>query len=336
LAERREQWDGMNPPGALNGASIAARKRALLVLAEHRQSLQAKLRHHGHVKSRYEDLFLVTLLARLERDWLTQPLAPSHESHGLIAGDERRPYSGVAEWAQPWGVPFLATLQADLYHLEDSVNRLGNWLPPRPRMAAEHRARERLERITAELGEGHERGPAVEARAGEEAGETEGGSAGPSPMRVGAIAATVVATAGVLASLVFVAPNSDNDARHSVGASRGTEAPRPPLTVHAAEAQHARKGSGTRGARHEARSKRGQRTEAGQPGTPATPQEAAQSVPVSEDVSAPAPAPTQVAATAPPPSSEPVTPAPSPAPSQGQGVASKATGGCPPEFGFEC
>ena len=326
----------MNPGRVLNGASIAARKQALLLLAEHRQALRAKLRHHGHVKSRYEDLFLVTLLARLERDWLTQPLAPTHESRGPIATDEPRSYSGVAEWAQPWGVAFLATLQAELYHLEESVKRLGNWLPPRPRMAAENRARERLERITADLEEGHVRASAVEAAAAEGEAERETGSAGPSPMRVGAIAATVVAAAGVLVGLVFVAPGSDNEARHSVGMSRGTEAPRPPLTVHAAEAQHGRQGSGTRSARHEARRKGGQPTEAGQPGTPATPQEPAQSVAVSADVSAPAPAPTSAAATAPPPTSEPATPAPSPTPSQEQGGGSEGGSGCPPEFGFEC
>jgi hypothetical protein len=331
LAERREQLNGVSPRRAWDEASIAARKRAFLLLWKHRMSLRAERRHHGHLKSRYEALFLITLLARLERDLLTQPLPASREPQRPTASDDQRLELGVAAWAQPWGVAFLTALNSDLYHLEEAVNRLGKWLPPRPRLAAERSARERLERIEAEVVEGSARAPAVEAP-GERATEKERGSAAPSATKVASIAAALVATAGAVAGLVFVASNAGN-VGHPPSVPRRTEAPRPPVTVPPLEAQ-ARQGREPRGAGHQAPGKGAQPNEAGRSATPATVQEAPQSVPVSAEVSAPAPAP--AAEPAPSPAPQPVSSPPNPAPSQEQSSASQQGGGCPPEFGYEC
>ena len=334
MAERREQLNGVNPRRALDDTSIAARKQAFLLLWKRRTSLRAELRQHGHLKGRYEDLFLITLLARLERDWLTQPLPSSRGPRGPRAGDGERLELGVAEWAQPWGVAFLTALHSDLYNLEEAVKRLGKWLPPRPRMAAERRARERLERIEAELEEGSARVAAVEGATGERATEKEKGAAGPSATRVAATAATLVAAAAAVAGLLLVTSNSDNGVKPSASARRGTEASPPPVTLPAI-AVHGRHRPAKLGAGHEARGTGGPPSAVAPPTAPPV-QQAAQSVPVSAGVSAPTPAPSPTVESTPPPAPQPVSTTPSPAPTQDQGASTQGGGGCPPEFGFDC
>ena len=60
-------------PGRRSHPSDATRKRAFLLLEGERRSLAAELRPLWRLRGRYEDLSLVMMLARLQRDCLSQP-----------------------------------------------------------------------------------------------------------------------------------------------------------------------------------------------------------------------------------------------------------------------
>src|SRR5687767_3456492 len=89
-------------------SSAVTRKRTFLLLEGERRSVAAHLRPAWRPRGRYEDLNLVIMLARLERDWLGQRLA---------------------DWAMPWGAAPRTKLEADIDHTADALKRLGRWLP---------------------------------------------------------------------------------------------------------------------------------------------------------------------------------------------------------------
>ncbi len=99
------------------------------------ESSAAQLCPPWRPRGRYEDLSLALMLARLERDWLSQ-------SGRRLAG-----------WAMPWGAAPRAKLEADIGHLDGALKRLGRWLPRRSIAMAECNARQRVAAITVELGE---------------------------------------------------------------------------------------------------------------------------------------------------------------------------------------
>src|SRR3954470_9974476 len=109
-------------------SSLAARKRAFLLLDRERASLKARLRAWWHPLGRYEDLCLITMLIRMERDWLTQPTPRLRE--GDRQGDGDMTGRGGAEWAGPWRLAPMTRLDADARRFERALGRWGKWLSP--------------------------------------------------------------------------------------------------------------------------------------------------------------------------------------------------------------
>ena len=138
-------------PGRRSHPSDATKKRAFLLLEGKRRSLAAELRPLWRLKGRYEDLSLVMMLARLQRDCLSQPR--SRLDGGVhLQGDGDQPAPRLADWAQPWGAAPRMKLETDLGHVDGALRGLGRWLSARTVAKAQDRARERLEAITANLG----------------------------------------------------------------------------------------------------------------------------------------------------------------------------------------
>src|SRR5436190_14549187 len=129
------------------GIAIEKRKRAFLLAEGHRKSLMAWVRGRRLPKGRYETLVLITMLARLQRDWLLQS-----EPRPARDQDEERVVRECAFWARPWGIAFLVDLGSELDRLEQAVKASARWLPPRARARAQEGARQRFESIAAEIG----------------------------------------------------------------------------------------------------------------------------------------------------------------------------------------
>ena len=103
---------------------LVARRRAFLLLEAHRESLAARLQRRVRIRRRYEDLCLVKMVTRLQRDYLSQPRPP--ESRPSRDGDVVE--YGIAEWARPWGPTFLLQFQADLNVFDLKLKSSRRWM----------------------------------------------------------------------------------------------------------------------------------------------------------------------------------------------------------------
>ncbi len=130
-------------PGA-EGPAVVARRRVFLLLETDRESLRAQLRRRVRVRRRYEDLCLVKMVTRLQRDYLSQPSPGTEPSPGGVGGEY-----GIADWARPWGPTFLLQFQADLNVFDLKLKSSRRWLSATTQRRAEDRAAERFASITA-------------------------------------------------------------------------------------------------------------------------------------------------------------------------------------------
>lgn len=281
-------------------SSDAATKRAFLLLEDERRSLAAQLRPPWRPSGRYEDLSLVVMLARLERDWLGQRLA---------------------DWARPWGTAPRTKLEAEIDHLGKALRRIGRWLPTRMLARADGRARDRAAAIATKLEE-----PGVWGSASEGPAPTAPRLGPPSRTRVALIAGLCLLAAG-LGAVVLAAPQR-GDAPDSAGLGPAAGAGRDPGSPEV----HIPRGSGQGGP--------GRGQLASRPGraktqSSARAQRSAQSaLAVPEAAPAPhVPAPAAQPVAAPQPAPGPV---PAGSPSSSASSQAKGGGGCPPEFGYEC
>jgi hypothetical protein len=129
---------------AAEDAPALARRRAVLVLEEHRETLADQLQRRVRVRRRYEDLCLVKMVTRLQRDYLSQPTPEAKPSLGGADGEYE-----VADWARPWGQTFLLQFQADLHAYDLKLKTSRRWLSSATQRKAEARAAERFASITA-------------------------------------------------------------------------------------------------------------------------------------------------------------------------------------------
>lgn len=125
-------------------APDVAKRRALLVLEAHRETLAARLQRRVRVRRRYEDLCLVKMVTHLQRDYLSQPTPGAKPSPG---GTEVEYV--IADWARPWGPTFLLRFQADLDGFDLKLKASRRWLSAASQRKAEVRAAERFASITA-------------------------------------------------------------------------------------------------------------------------------------------------------------------------------------------
>jgi Helix-hairpin-helix motif len=123
---------------------VAARRRVFLLLETHREELGVQVRRRVRVQRRYEDLCLIKMVTRLERDYLTQPLPGAGASPGVV-----RSAYGIADWAKPWGQTFLLQFQADLNVFDTKLKSSRRWLSAATQGRAEALAAERFASITA-------------------------------------------------------------------------------------------------------------------------------------------------------------------------------------------
>ena len=326
-------------PGPRDGySSLAARKRAFLILDRERASLKARLRAWWHPAGRYEDLCLITMLTRLERDWLTQPTprlrGSDRQGDGEIMG------RGIAEWAGQWRLAPMTRLDADARRFERALGRLGKWLSAPAVAGAERSARERLERISSELEE-RDRGRAVvPVVATDGHGEKARMISARSRIRMAAAFGVLAAAAvGVL-----VASHTRSGPGASALAPSGVPN-RPALLGVGTGGRRAAGGSRAGDAAYRSVRQGRHPHDRGRPqatphrthakttvvSTPVAP--APQAAPPPEWAPAPVsaePAPASEPASAPQAPDLPGSPAPSKAESAGGG------GSCPPEFGYEC
>ena len=123
-----------------------ARRRAFLLLEAHREALAAWVRRRVlvRVRKRYENLRLVKMVTRLQRDYLRQPAPGATPSRGGTDVED-----GVADWARPWGATFLLQFQADLSGFDLKLKSSGRWLSATTQRWAETRAAKRFASITA-------------------------------------------------------------------------------------------------------------------------------------------------------------------------------------------
>ncbi len=135
--------NGAEGPG-VEASGVVARRRVFLLLEAHRESLGAQLRRRVRVRWRYEDLCLVKMVTRLQRDYLIQPSPGTTPSPG--ASDSEY---GIADWARPWGPAFLLQFQADLNVFDLKLKGSRRWLSVTTQRRAEDRAAERFAAITA-------------------------------------------------------------------------------------------------------------------------------------------------------------------------------------------
>jgi hypothetical protein len=320
----RDEDPGATPAPGRVDSSDATKKRLFLLLDRERSSLTAQLRPSWRLRGRYEDLSLVMMLARLERDWLSQPKPHlSGGDHPKGHGDQ--PGHWLADWAKGWGAAPRMKLDADIGRVDRALKGLGRWLSGRMVARAEGRARERLEAITTEM-EG--RDPQARAQAPRRAARKTRGFERPSHTRVAAIAGLFLLAAG--AGAFLFASHTRSGPQDSVSRPSAMEGVRQhPGTLYA----HIQEGSGQR-SRRAAQSA----IPPGHPGTQGSAQArsrgAGQSAPVASEIAPPAPEPAPV----PQPAAAP-QPAPAPAPPSSTSSQTKTAGGgagCPPEFGYEC
>jgi hypothetical protein len=323
----RDEDPGATPAPGRVDYSDATRKRLFLLLDRERRSLRAQLRPSWRLRGRYEDLSLVMMLARLERDWLSQPSPhPSGGDHPKGHGDE--PAHWLADWAKAWGAAPRMKLDADIARVDGALKGLGRWLPGRMVAKAEGSARKRLAAITTEVEERDPQARAEATDAAHGAATKTRGFERPSRTRVAAIAGLLLLAAGAGAFLLASDTGSGPlDSVSRPGAVEGVRQHPGALDAHIQE------GSGQRN--------RGAGQSASPPGHPGAPrsaqassQGADQGTPVASEIvaSAPEPAPVPQPAAAP-------QPAPEPAPPSSTSSQAKSAGGgasCPPEFGYEC
>jgi hypothetical protein len=266
------------------------------------------------------------MLARFERDWLDRP-EPHVQSHDPPRhGDYLA--QRLAGWAMPWGVPPRSKLEADIDGLEGALERLGRWLTPRDVARARARAQERLAAFTTWL-------EALGPTAWETAADEALGLAAKTPRRVWPSQARTAALAGLLAAgagafLILFHPGGPGG---SVGGPDAAGLGQIPGALRAA----IQRGSEQRGHVGGPPGPPGSAAARGNDGASSkTPGEGAPSAP------APAPAPEPAAPVAQPIVAPPPPPAPASASgspisqSSPTGDQAKDTGGCPPEFGYEC
>jgi hypothetical protein len=306
------------PARGRRDASDATRKRAFLVLEGERRWLAAHLRPPWRPRGRYEDLSLVIMLARLERDWLSRPpRLVGGEGH---SADRHQPGNRLAGWAMPWGAAPRTKLEADIDHLGDTQAKLGRWLPRRTVAVAEGTARLRLAVITAGLQEpGPRAWTAVPAAAPGPARTTPRFEL---PVRMWVTAAAALLLLGAGGFLIAGSEQSSRPGsvgRPDAGAGMGGNQQATNIQTHGGSTQGRRVPD--RPGNTTARSNTG----AGSDGAGSTPV-------ASDAVPAPPEPPPVAEAVAPP------QPAPAPEPASPPSPSSQAkdAGGCPPEFGYEC
>jgi hypothetical protein len=134
---RRDQhirWTRGGPrPRSSKGATVSARTFLLLALATSCDSFTTRSSRYWRPRRRYEDLCLAITVRRVHRDWL------------LSTTD--------SEWVKPVvKARLLAWTNLDLAHQALELARSRRWLSSRMRRKAEARARERFERIAAQIG----------------------------------------------------------------------------------------------------------------------------------------------------------------------------------------
>lgn len=328
----RYEDPGATPAPGRVDSSDAARKRMFLLLDTERRSLTAQLRPSWRLRGRYEDLSLVMILARLERDWLSQP-RPHLSGGDHLRGHGDQPGLWLADWARPWGAAPRMTLEADIGRVDGALKRLGRWLPRRTVAKAEGRARERWEAITTEV---EERDPHAQAAAdaAHVAATKTRGFERPSHTRVAAIAGFFLLVGG--AGAFLLASHTGSGPGDSVGPRGAVEGVRQhpgALDAHI----HGGSEQRSRGARQSA-SPSGHRETQGS--ARARSRGPGQSAPVASETAPPAPEPAPVAQPVAAPQPAPVAqPAPAPAPPSSTSSQAKSAGGgggCPPEFGYEC
>jgi len=335
---RDEDPGATDAPGDLD--SFEASKRVFLSLEREHRLHAAALRPWWRLRGRYEDLSLVIMLARLERDCLAQPRP--HPSGSDPSGQGGEPGGGLAEWAKPWGAAPWVRLDAEIGRFDRARQRTRRWLSGRAAAQGETRARERLGTITTELEERdpkepaafvakpEERDPKEPAAVVAETGATKSrGFERPERIRVAAVGAlfSVIVGVGVFlfASHTGSGPegsSGDRDAMAGVSQHlwppdvhvRGEAGPRSrgegqlgPLS-HPGNQGSGRAGPETAGRRTPATSEAAPVSSATAPPEPPVPQPTAQPQPVA------APA----------------------APSSTSSQAKSTAAGCPPEFGYEC
>jgi DNA uptake protein ComE-like DNA-binding protein len=130
---------------------VLARKRAFLALEAHRESLAAQVPRQMRARRRYEDLCLVKMMTRLQRDYLSQPTSARDRTPREGNGVEPPEY-GVADWARPWGPSCLLQLQADLNVFDRKLKSARRWLSATTQRDAEAKAGERFVAIMARMG----------------------------------------------------------------------------------------------------------------------------------------------------------------------------------------
>jgi DNA uptake protein ComE-like DNA-binding protein len=131
--------------------SVVARRQAFLTLESHRESLAARAPRQLRARRRYEDLCLVKMVTRVQRDYLSQPTTGG-EPTGIDGNGLEALEDGVADWAQPWGPTCLLQLQADLHVFDGKLKSARRWLSARRRRQAEASAGERFVEIMARMG----------------------------------------------------------------------------------------------------------------------------------------------------------------------------------------
>jgi DNA uptake protein ComE-like DNA-binding protein len=131
--------------------ATVARRRVFLLLEGERQSLASGLRRQFHPARRYEDLCLVKMVTRLQRDSLSHPDEPAKGTRPPRRGGARRLEHDVPAWAQPWGPSCVVELESDLNGFDDRLRHARRWLPAGLHTAAEERAAERFANIIAKM-----------------------------------------------------------------------------------------------------------------------------------------------------------------------------------------
>jgi hypothetical protein len=141
-AQQAKNGDVKAARAAAEGPAVA-RRRVFLRLEGYRESLAARLRRQLRVRRRYEDLRLVKMVTRLQRDFLSQP-TPGPKPPAGGTGVEY----GIADWARPWGPTFLLQFQTDLNSFDERLRSARKWLTAGTQRKAEARAAERFASIT--------------------------------------------------------------------------------------------------------------------------------------------------------------------------------------------
>jgi hypothetical protein len=312
-------------PGGRIHSSDATKKRTFLLLEEERRSLAAELRPFWRPKGRYEDLSLVMMLARLERDCLSQPRSVPQareypRSGGDLAGHR------LADWAEPWGAAPRTKLETDLGRIDGALEQLGRWLSARTAAKARSRARQRLDAITVHL---DQRAPAAHTAA------TRPRTAATARDFGRATRTRVAAVAGLLLAAgagVFLLDSDTGGGPATDDRRGGLDSRHPPALeaeVNRGPAQRSRASGQSAIPLGRAKARGGAHKEP--PGTDQSAPVAAETAPAAIE-----PAPVSPSAIATSPAPAPASSSPQPSSTSSQAKAAGGGGGCPPEFGYEC